>query len=166
MSSLPPVFSLILALTMVTSVIWIFAEMSRRLSVPGGVHRFYWASIEHACRYPAGAYLVMSGSVELQFGSTLQFVIDALGVGLWLWLWWEKKRDGEDDDFWSQLNKKIRTWAAGLGPRLAGSGGMPFAVTVQHTSPATGRWTVCCIGEPVKTTQRTRRGTPDLEVVR
>lgn len=110
MSDLHPVISMSLLVGMVFAVTWIAAETARRLTVRGSHPRYVWASAERAARWPAGIWLIMSTAVEFSYGTPLMGLMNGVGAALWLLLLAEKHRDGNDDDYWSDLKKKIQTW--------------------------------------------------------
>lgn len=109
MTLLPPLLSLLLMTGMVASFGWIAAEVARRASVRGSRPRYVWASVERALRYPALVYFSISAAIESVFYKDwLLFATACAGVALWMVLWHEKKRDGDDDDFWTSLKKRIQ----------------------------------------------------------
>lgn len=122
MRDLHPVVSLSLLLGFVAATLWIFAEVARRYAARGTRPRWYWAGVERSLRYPAGYYLSMSTLLDLRYHQWLTFLCGCVGVALWLLLLLEKKRDGEDEDFWSDVAKKVHDL---LSPGTSSATGTP-----------------------------------------
>lgn len=108
MHDLHPIISLILLVGVVAAGVWIGAETMRRLAARGTRMRWYWAGVERATRWPAGAYLGMSSLTWFYYDQWLFFLLDAVGVALWIGLLLEKLNGDQDDDFWSTVGKKLR----------------------------------------------------------
>lgn len=106
--TLHPIVSALLLVGTVCSVVWIFSEVFRRYSVKGSRRRWYWAGIERAFRYPALGYLVLSGLVWVAYSQYGMAAIDGASVALWVLLWKEKQSGDQDDDFWSNVQKKLQ----------------------------------------------------------
>ena len=98
-----------LAAGLAASTVWVFAEVGRRYSASGSHPRYIWASWERGLRYPALVYFVVSAAVEAAFYKDwLLFTTSTIGVALWISLWWEKKSKGDDDDYWTDLKKRLK----------------------------------------------------------
>lgn len=121
MSNLPPVISLALLVGVVAAVIWVFAETGRRMSVRGSRSRYVWASAERATRWPALLYLAISAVVEFSVGLAWIGLLDCVGVALWIWVLHEKQKNGDDDDFWGDLKKRLQGWLAGPASAIGGA---------------------------------------------
>ncbi len=117
MNTLPVVVSVPLALLMAASVTWVMAESLRRTHARGTRGRFVWASVERPTRYPAIAYLLVSAVLNARvYEDWVMFLLNCMGVGLQVALLQEKRRDGEDDDFWTGFSDKL---AALFGHQVA-----------------------------------------------
>ena len=115
---LPPIVSLFLAILLASSVLWALGEAGRRYSVRGSARRYVFASIERALRWPALAYFAVSATLELSWYRDYFLVFTSCaGMALWGVLYWDRKRNGDDDDFWSTLKSRLK--ASSLGRRTA-----------------------------------------------
>ena len=114
---LPAVVAVPLMLLMVCAVTWMLAEVLRRSHARGTRGRFIWASVERPTRYPAIAYLVISAVLNARvFDDWLMFCLDAVGVAVQVALVAEKRRDGEDDDFWTGFGHRLSDFLARRTP--------------------------------------------------
>lgn len=113
---LPVVVALVLAVAMAMAVMWVIAEIGRRSAVRGSRQRYYWATVEHGLRYPAMAYLAISAVLDVRvYHDWLTGALALVGLALTIWMRHEKRRDGEDDDYWGDMSKS-RGAAAGAKP--------------------------------------------------
>lgn len=108
MHNLHPYISLILLVGVAAAMGWIAAETARRYAARGTRPRYVWAGVERMFRWPAGIYLGMSAITWLAYDQYLYFLMDTIGVALWLWVLYEKRRDGDDEDFWTAAAQKMR----------------------------------------------------------
>lgn len=116
MNETPPQILDVLLWVAPVALVWSTTEMMRRMYLSGSRGRFVMATVEHATRYPAGIYLVVSAFCEFRFGSMTWSAFQTVGFGLWCGILAEKRHHGEDDDFWTGFGDRMRKL---LGPRFA-----------------------------------------------
>ena len=117
METINPIISIALMATLAFAVIWVSALIGVRVGLKGSHHRYVWSSVERVTRYPAGFYLIISAWLEWTHGVKYLALCQMVGVALWVCLAEERRRNGDNDDFWSDLKKKI----ANFGHRTATS---------------------------------------------
>lgn len=106
--------SLMLGILTGCAAVWILSEAGRRMTVRGTKQRYVLASIEHGTRYPAVFYMVMSVFLEFFYGDLAMGLLNCITVALWAALFVEKKRNGEDDDWFNDQSKKLRKRLASM----------------------------------------------------
>lgn len=120
-AEIPVVVKVILIVLTFASMAWIAGEVMRRTYSKGTHARYVWSSVERTARYPAILYLLVSAILNATvFKDWPMFGLDGLGVAIHLMLIEEKKRHGEDDDFWTTFKDRMRSLFAGR--RFAGAG--------------------------------------------
>ena len=114
MNKLPLVVAVPLMLLMMCSVVWMLAEVLRRSHARGTRGRYIWASVERPTRYPAIAYLAISAVLNARvYDDWLMFCFDGVGIAVQILLVAEKKRDGDDDDYWHSFSERLGSFLAG-----------------------------------------------------
>lgn len=133
MSPLPIVVAVPLALLMVCSVTWIAAETMRRMHARGTRGRYVWASVERPTRYPAMAYLLVSAVLNARvYDDWFMFALNCMGVGLQIALIQDKKKNGEDDDFWKSFGEKLSAFLSPRTPATASGTGLRMVPSEVH----------------------------------
>lgn len=118
---IPVVVKLVLIVLTTASFAWIAGEVMRRAHARGTRGRYVWASVERATRYPAILYLLVSAVLNVTvFDDWLMLAFNGVGVALHVALIQEKKRNGEDDDYWTTFKDRLRSFLAGRS--FAGAG--------------------------------------------
>jgi hypothetical protein len=120
LTGLPPLISVLLTLGASSGISWVLIETFRRTTIPGSRPRYIAAGFERALRYPAGAWLLISAVVNFHYGYWPEMAINVLGAATWGVVLVEKRHHGDDDDFWSDLSKKIRNLMTGRSTAPAG----------------------------------------------
>lgn len=111
---LPVVVQIPLFISMICAFLWAAGEVMRRSFARGTRGRYVWASVERACRWPGIAFLAFSAVLNATvFDDLLMFMFNGVGIALHVVLLQEKKRNGEDDDFWTGAGDKIRGFLTG-----------------------------------------------------
>lgn len=100
--------ALVLGTLTACAAVWILSEAGRRLTVRGSRQRYVLATIEHGTRYPALFYLVLSVFLEFFFGDLAIGVLNCVAVALWAAVFYEKRHNGEDDDWFNDQFKKLK----------------------------------------------------------
>lgn len=105
---LPVALRLLFVLLTVASILWITAEVMRRRYARGTRGRYVWASVERALRWPTLVNMLVAAALDQAAGDWAMFALDGLGVAAFLLVYQEKRRHGDDDDFWTDLPSKVK----------------------------------------------------------
>lgn len=94
----------------------------RRMAVRGSRPRYTWATIQRAACWPALVFVIMTTLRSIALAQPAALVLVPVALAAWTLTFRQMRADG-DDDWFSRTGRRVRRWAASLGPAPAGARG-------------------------------------------